>query len=72
MKLKPSPFCGSERAPKSAVDYLEGNTEVHYVWCSFIKSGCGVHSWCFDTEEQAAEAWNRRADTDCQEGVCPL
>lgn len=30
------------------------------VICGILKGGCGAHSGFYSTEEEAAEAWNRR------------
>ena len=53
-KLKPCPFCGAEAEVHKNV-FAEGT--VYTVEC--ISCSCGL-DW-FDTEEEAIEAWNRRA-----------
>lgn len=53
-KLKPCPFCGGE---KVRFAYL-GTTESHAICCE----NCGAESNEFDTEEEAIEAWNTRAE----------
>lgn len=52
IELKPCPFCGGE---------------AHYVKCSDGEAwvrckDCGTETAIFDSVEEAAEAWNRRAD----------
>lgn len=63
-ELKPCPFCG--RVP-SKVKKLEPPTfyKTHYyVGCKAPNSKCSLkpRTRLFDTEEQAIESWNRRAD----------
>ncbi|WP_294482267.1 Lar family restriction alleviation protein [uncultured Ruminococcus sp.] len=52
-KVKPCPFCGG----KSRVHQYLGK---RYARCNKCKS----YSAPYDTEEQAREAWNRRATND--------
>lgn len=87
IKLKPCPFCGSKTAPEVlqlidclSVDELEGMAAENYlVVCNSGRSkggGCGAGTgWGFETPEEAADAWNRRAtrhahwikiDEDCR------
>lgn len=54
-ELKPCPFCGGEARICSA------GFEATYIRCANIKD-CGCKFEWFDTEEEAIEAWNRRAD----------
>ena len=51
MELKPCPFCGGE------AHFVNGST---WLACA----GCGAETSFFDTQEEAAEAWNRRADNE--------
>lgn len=63
-KLKPCPFCGGEK-----VVVLEegGNSEIfenirnYIICCDFNNGGCGATSGFRRTEEEAIEAWNKRA-----------
>lgn len=48
--LKPCPFCGNDK-PK-----LMHNWGDAVIYCS----QCDSSSGCYDTEEEAIEAWNRR------------
>ena len=53
-KLEPCPFCGG----KAGISYGRmGDTRMPYVECLECAAGS---DFCF-TEEEAAEAWNRRA-----------
>ena len=56
IELKPCPFCGGEAEIQfGACDY-----NVYQVVCT--NDGCNAMNGWDDTPEQAAEAWNRRAD----------
>lgn len=52
IKLNTCPFCGSQ----AEMEHTE--TDGFFVICS--KSLCGIMTRGYDTEEEAAEAWNRR------------
>ena len=62
MKLKPCPFCGTKdiSISRTYIDPLLREDslpdEVH-VTCS----ACGLGGYAEETEEEAVEAWNRRA-----------
>lgn len=47
IELKPCPFCGGNA-------YI-GNGRT---WVRCVE--CGAETGCYDTEEEAIEAWNRR------------
>lgn len=49
-KLKPCPFCGGKALLWGFIGYV--------VKCTL----CGVETIIYETEEEATEAWNRRAD----------
>ena len=53
IELKPCPFCGSEMI---LIGHDGHDNGIHYAHCW----DCGVSTNNFDTEERAAEAWNRR------------
>lgn len=56
-ELKPCPFCGGEAA--FGANSCQG---FEYVRCV----SCKARTWsCYNTEEQAAEAWNTRAELTC-------
>lgn len=57
IKLKPCPFCGGE-AKLRVSGGCDG--EDCLVWAYCVK--CGADSALLDTAEEAAEAWNRRAE----------
>lgn len=58
-ELKPCPFCGSE----ARLTYSTDNHRQPYVTCDTPKCpSCNPYQWHYHTEEEAIEAWNRRAD----------
>lgn len=67
-ELEPCPFCGKSVAVVCTVAEVNGHdnkwSNTHYVTvCDFEKGGCGSCGTCNnETPEQAAEAWNRRAE----------
>lgn len=54
-ELKPCPFCG-----RKADLYKYAKNGMFLVRCEY----CGVETIYFDKEEDATEAWNRRACDD--------
>ncbi len=70
LKLLPCPFCGNKRTPEAIsmaeLDSVEDNEwyDTHFtVVCSMYDGGCGASIACnYSSKEDAAEAWNRRAD----------
>ena len=61
-ELKPCPFCGGKAKVRSE-DRKKG--KAYWAHCAEpIETGCDVRpvTCRFDTPEEAAEAWNRRAD----------
>lgn len=63
IKLKPCPFCGGE----AELTYTSDNSHKPFVQCKygvFLKPKCVAcqYPWRHDSEEEAIEAWNRRAD----------
>lgn len=54
-RLKPCPFCGGEARPTS---WLHSESETYVIQCD----NCHLDMGEFDTEEEAAEAWNRRTE----------
>lgn len=57
-ELKPCPFCGGEAA--FGANSCQG---FEYVRCV----SCKARTWsCYNTKEQAAEAWNTRAERTCK------
>lgn len=56
-KLKPCPFCGGEA--EYGANSVQG---YEYVRCA----SCKARTWsCYETKEQAAQAWNTRAERTC-------
>lgn len=53
-KLKPCPFCGGK------AEFDETREQEHFVFCK----DCGGMTVPFDTQQEAAEAWNFRPFED--------
>lgn len=53
-KLKPCPFCGSEAS-------INSGTEDYYVSCRNVDCAAALVARSFSSEEEAINAWNRRA-----------
>lgn len=61
IKLKPCPFCGSEAEVGYAInDYNRWGVQCKSCGC-VVEVGFGEYD---DTLEEAAKAWNRRADNE--------
>jgi hypothetical protein len=62
--LQPCPCCGyaaPEFSDTSERRYLEVSIGIFdLVLCPANKGGCGMTSGWYDTQEEAAVAWNRR------------
>ena len=56
-QLRACPFCGQEVA---VVRRLFDEEKTFYVVCAMVEGGCGSTSGVYESEEEAAEAWNRR------------
>lgn len=56
-ELKPCPFCGYD----AFINRFSGEIDGYSISCSAIEY-CGATQEKFDTEEEAIEAWNRRAE----------
>lgn len=54
-ELKPCPFCGSEAEIYTGSYHPFSLRSYDYVYCK----GCGVTTRMYDTEREAAEAWNK-------------
>lgn len=58
IKLKPCPFCGGNGIIR---EFQSFRISTYYPECdneNCVASDTGIH---FDTEQEAAEAWNKRA-----------
>lgn len=73
IKLKPCPFCGNEKIAiltdneVNGLDEFDSNySENPYflACCSAYVNGCGATGGEGRTEQEAANKWNRRADTN--------
>ena len=61
IKLKPCPFCGGKAEFALGEEYREEYKQSNdWIECN----SCGTETACFDTPEEAAEAWNNRAGED--------
>ena len=56
IELKPCPFCGGEAEIQHSAYY--DICILDYIWVEC--KGCDVHTRDCDSEEEAAELWNRR------------
>ena len=56
-ELKPCPFCG-----RKAI--LRRDSHGCYIGCENGMCSVLPTTWYYDTEEEAIEAWNRRANDD--------
>ena len=59
--LKPCPFCGGTN-PVGMIRKSDGWSEWFLVLCDCGDGGCGANGGWRQTENAAAEAWNRRAE----------
>ena len=60
VELKPCPFCGNEKL--EIADSWNGRYHGKVVNCNYLDGGCGANSGSRETEAEAVEAWNRRAE----------
>ena len=56
-ELKPCPFCGDANAYIAEDEMYDDFYRVHCI-------GCGCQTDYFETESDAAKAWNRRVKTE--------
>ena len=71
-ELKPCPFCKTRRSilmTLAEIELIDTPTEYqmsHYgVVCDYQSGGCGASTgWQYTSEEDAIEAWNRRAENE--------
>lgn len=72
-ELKPCPFCGKSVAKVATIAGIEmmDTDNINYAWsirhysvvCNYLSGGCGAMvGTSHETEAEAIEAWNRRAD----------
>ena len=62
-ELKPCPFCGESSVHIEKHVAYTTTGYLYLVRCSNIPF-CGIRQTGFFTEEEAVEAWNRRADNE--------
>ena len=58
--LLPCPFCGNKNL--EIAETWNGNYHGKVVNCNYLDGGCGANSGSRETEAEAIEAWNRRAE----------
>lgn len=63
-ELKPCPFCGCKAITDSEQRHSGTKDKFYFVGCSAYDCIASLHSMnhYFVTEEEAAKAWNRRAN----------
>ena len=64
IELKSCPFCGSESAIAYHINSRPPYREAYIPYCLNDECFMNMNEFCFATEEEAVEAWNRRADND--------
>lgn len=62
-ELKPCPFCGSEPTIR-VYRGKDGWRDRYAVLCRYDEGGCGAESGLYHYENEAVEAWNRRAENE--------
>jgi hypothetical protein len=62
IELKSCPFCGSESAIAYHINSRPPYREAYIPYCLNDECFMNMNEFCFATEEEAVEAWNRRAD----------
>lgn len=60
--LKPCPFCGSKAILRKVATGRNRSGYEYYVRCGNIHCPVYVNTCNRDTEDEAVEIWNRRAD----------
>ena len=58
--LKPCPFCGGDPTIR-VFKGKDGWRDRYAVICRYDEGGCGAEGGLYHYEEEAIEAWNRRA-----------
>lgn len=74
MELKPCPFCGNkecETYTNEEVSFVQNqdltmSEEMRYPLWGACCYECSAQVYGFDTEEEAIEAWNTRAERTCR------
>lgn len=61
-ELKPCPFCGSKAILGKVVTGRNRSGYAYYVRCGNLHCPVYVHTCNRDTEDEAVEIWNRRAE----------
>lgn len=71
-KLKPCPFCGSEAAFNRITELNPASRESETICVEVECQECGATQRGFDTEIEAIEVWNTRAERTCNVKPLPL
>lgn len=62
-ELKPCPFCGGEAEIHPSSDWdVKFTGATYFAWCD----KCETRGDYYDTEAEAVEAWNNRAERTCR------
>lgn len=61
-ELKPCPFCGSKAILRKVATGRNRSGYEYYVRCYNLNCTVYVHTFYRDTEDEAVENWNRRAE----------
>ena len=65
-ELKPCPLCGSPaHFDDAGIEHDLKQYSIWSVWCD-NEDECGCCTGDFDTKEEAAAVWNRRAERTCR------
>lgn len=66
-KLRNCPFCGFDSPTMRIYKGKDGWRDRYTVICRYDEGGCGAEGGMYHSAIEAAEAWNRRAETEQEE-----
>lgn len=61
-ELKPCPFCGDKASLRKTATGRNRSGYVYYISCGNLNCPVCVYTCNRDTENEAVEIWNRRAE----------